>query len=975
MTKNSLLGKLGVQEYGIIEFVNRDPVAAFHANPCYNTFSRIPKSDQTEDLVREAIEYDDGRYEILKIVSKKRVTLDLCIKALRKNAHNLNYLPKKMLGSKEIYSAAVSVDGTYLSRVPEQYRDFDMYDTAVRNDSSENSEYCALRFVPRELIKSDVGHILCETAVKHNPLALRYVPSRYVTKVMAYEAVRSSRPGISWEPDTLRKEPRFAPAQDWPIAYIPKRYMTNELIQLSFDLFPRSIACIPEEYVTYAMCVQVIEQDGMCIELLPAKFKNKKKMVDAALAQTPRAIEVVPRKFQTKVRCLEMLGLDSSIKIWKLPDDVQNICKERKLELMRSANDFAASRSDSACERNGNGESRFSVRRVDENDAVIVQAQPRRLDTPTDETGSTSFVQLGEPLHELVDIDSGHVRYTHYVTDIHLEHQLELDGKSRAEAREMISKKIRELLSPTPNGKANLKLGDNIDYLLIGGDVADSIELETLFYEELQRQLRQYMLSETFSEEEKSRLERNRRRNVIAVLGNHELWDGDPEGIRPSRPVDEIIRDYRSALQGLGVMLLENELYVQYKENGAGILNEFELLDADDAELTDLCDKATFVCLGGIGYSGLNPKYNATMGLYRNAVNMEEDIRRSARLKAVYDKVLKCAGSRQVIVLTHTQMADWSPNRYNPNWVYINGHTHVNTLIRDDDGTTVLSDNQIGYEPQRWRLKGFIRSGSYDPLASMPDGIHEITRGEYLDFNIGHSVYMPDFKRSGKIFALKRNGLYMFFLDNGKLHILVGGSIRNTGHDMQYYYDNMLRYRERIEEVFRPYRNALGMLSKEVKSFGGNGHVHGSIVDIDFYNHIYLNPFDGTITPYFAESMASWDTYKDVPSLLASSPFLGGYLNADNKSLATDYKRALARGDVSILARQANANDMALATVPEVAMDTSMAYKPSNTMRAIQYALDQDIIRIWRDEVLASDAVSQTMGVDRRQPKQIESGE
>ena len=90
---------------------------------------------------------------------------------------------------------------------------------------------------------------------------------------------------------------------------------------------------------------------------------------------------------------------------------------------------------------------------------------------------------------------------------------------------------------------------DTRSTLLIGGDVADSVELEALFYERLT----------SFSSRHDWW-----QGDIFAVLGNHELWDGDPTGLEPARPIDEIITDYRQAMPR-GVTLLENELFIVYK--------------------------------------------------------------------------------------------------------------------------------------------------------------------------------------------------------------------------------------------------------------------------------------------------------------------------------------------------------------------------------------------------------------------------
>ena len=70
----------------------------------------------------------------------------------------------------------------------------------------------------------------------------------------------------------------------------------------------------------------------------------------------------------------------------------------------------------------------------------------------------------------------------------------------------------------------------------------------------------------------------------------------------------------------------------------------------------------------------------------------------------------------KLIILTHTPVSDWLSKELNPNWIYINGHTHCNSVVRKQDDTTILSDNQIGYTPRLWGLKAFICSGWYDPF-------------------------------------------------------------------------------------------------------------------------------------------------------------------------------------------------------------------------------------------------------------------
>ena len=161
---------------------------------------------------------------------------------------------------------------------------------------------------------------------------------------------------------------------------------------------------------------------------------------------------------------------------------------------------------------------------------------------------------------------------------------------SLPEIQERIDNKIAELLASVSDARGTL---------LIGGDVADSIELEALFYERLT-----------------SFTERHERwwGRIFAVLGNHELWDGDPMGFKPARPIDEIIADYRQTMPR-GVKLLENELFIVYKGLSGKVLDESTILDASVEELAEACANSTFLLLGGLGFSGLNPVYNAEMGI------------------------------------------------------------------------------------------------------------------------------------------------------------------------------------------------------------------------------------------------------------------------------------------------------------------------------------------------------------------------
>ncbi|AGN26274.1 metallophosphoesterase [Candidatus Methanomassiliicoccus intestinalis] len=872
---NKLAEKLGIAD-------EEDPFIAFNKNPCASTLSRIGKNLQTFEMVQRAVENDDGCGTILKFMSKQLMTEDLCIIACSKNGDNLDYVPEYLL-SYNICKAALSNRGELLSKIPEKFKTYELCEIAVSTDE----KYVALSYVPLNLIMGEQGRRLCELAIKKNPLAIEKVPNEFITKTMAYDVVsRTSQENcIRLSDGSLR----LYPANNWPISHVPKRYMTEELINLSVEMCPASLRGVPSEYLSKAQCLQFVQRDASLYEWVPEMYKEHDAIIDAALSAWPGALAHIPEAKRTKSRCFRAIERDPTIPISLFPEKVR-----AKYEAIFGISSF--------------------------------NCKPISLETPSTLLKNRSAITESNELisHELETISDSSVQHIYYISDVHIEHQLDLTDKTLPEIESMVADKVSELVNSVQDRGT----------VLIAGDVANSIELEKIFYKALKAALSRIW---------------NFHVNIISVLGNHELWDGDPMGISKSRPVDEIIEDYRKALYNT---LLENELYIEYKRQRSVRIDEKTILEADPNELSEICEKSTLIILGGIGFSGLNPVFNATMGLYRNTITAEEDIERSKRFQTVYEKVLQCAEFQRVIVLTHTQMENWSNAEYNPNWVYINGHTHQNSLIRKDDGTTVLSDNQVGYVPKNWHFNSFTVSGRYDPFYDWEDGIYHIRPNQYIDFNRGCGIVISSFKRGGELYLLKRDGAYMFFLKDKNLYMLEGGQIHRVEHDIDYYFNNLAAYKQCVKAAFTPYRNALKTISKEIRAFGGNGNIHGCIIDIDFFNHIYVNPFDGKITPYFASNTLIKYTYKNIPILLKNSPQPPKLPNGT--PLLLQYKKASRSGLLPILTAQEHDENTALTTVSELVLDKTM-YEPSRVMRSVQYIFDQNVVRVWKDEILTID--------------------
>ena len=668
-----------------------------------------------------------------------------------------------------------------------------------------------------------------------------------------------------------------------------------------------------------------MKRAGKGFASLPPRFKKDKDVIDAAISSYPDAVMELADEQLTEERLHRALEQDDTL-LHRLPDEILD-----RFGIEHPANVTQAK------------------------DAASSLPEIRAVESELPEIPGTAMATTASALPVLYDLTAGdsipNTGKFFYITDLHLESQLGLTGMTVDEIKGNVAQKVDEMLG----GLSKEDMADGV--LLVGGDVADSEEVAKIFFDAVFFHF---------------------HGPIIFVLGNHELWDGCTYAngeSRRKRSIDEVVAAYKrfykvgSGFEGK-TYCLENEVLVCYKnsmqrnsdEFGVGrktagmprgglcVLTEEMLLHTSTDDLREFFDECSMIVLGGLGFCGLNPRYNADTGLFRDRVSREEDIERSKRFRAVYDRVMSCASDKRVVVLTHTQMEDWTTDAPNKGWVYVNGHTHQNGLVKTDDGVAVLYDNQVGYKPKKWHLNQFSLERYYDPFEAWADGIYQITPQQYMDFNAGRGIQMEYFRQQGDIYALKQKGIYMFMLQYGLgLYLLRGGQKLNVFHELEYYAANLEKYVEKIQMAFRPYRNALDKIAAEVKRFGGSGYVHGSIVDIDFYNHINLDPFNGIIMPYFALDTTGRIGFCSIRELLESSPIPAQGSNGN--PLLSTYTKLLDAGGMSILVP--TVKEDALAVVPTEVLDEKDIYAPSRVMKSIQYLLDKGVVRVWNDAVLA----------------------
>lgn len=236
------------------------------------------------------------------------------------------------------------------------------------------------------------------------------------------------------------------------------------------------------------------------------------------------------------------------------------------------------------------------------------------------------------------------------------------------------------------------------DFIMIAGDISYNFRIAEMFYTELVKRTCRY------------------RKQIIVVLGNHDLWNlGTRE--KNKYNLQHIIKKYRKLFEKLGIIFLQNDLLIVTGNNMYNytydIITENEILSNSKEWLREKSINSKLTVLGGIGFSGENDNFNALNGIYRNTItSLENDKKYTKEFNNVYNKVKEAIGTAQVVVLTHTPIEDWNTEGPISNWIYVNGHTHINHFSFEG-GSRIYADNQSGYKTKSMTFKSFELSKHY----------------------------------------------------------------------------------------------------------------------------------------------------------------------------------------------------------------------------------------------------------------------
>lgn len=357
-------------------------------------------------------------------------------------------------------------------------------------------------------------------------------------------------------------------------------------------------------------------------------------------------------------------------------------------------------------------------------------------------------------------------------------------------------------------------------------------------------------------------------------------------------------------------------------------------------------------------YMGLNETELAEHGVNKNDINFLVDY------NPRYDRVFEF----DLSMISEMELSDFT------NQIML-------LLSADTNEVRSLVAKTVENLKQRGVVTAETAENLRDPFKKYEDGIHEITREEYLNYYklqwLQHNIkQFITCRWHGQYFIVKKGNFYMFFLKkknlkSARMYYLDGGSIRKTEFDLEYYFDHLEEYAKRIKKYFSSYESALKQISNEIRLIGGTGRIHGCIVDIDFYNHVFLEPANGKLKIYCAESTGSRRIYNSLYSLLADPSTNSIVLFCENK-----YQRQLDhhdmlkklikyRNQINYLGGQQNklipAPDDYLTYLPNSTKDLdvkrqdfydSEMYHKNLVLRKIQYIFDINTIRFWRDAIV-----------------------
>ena len=458
---------------------------------------------------------------------------------------------------------------------------------------------------------------------------------------------------------------------------------------------------------------------------------------------------------------------------------------------------------------------------------------------------------LSESDHNSIEYNDHKNAVFYYFSDLHLADRFNiLHHNNECVTQEdeifIMQDIVNDIINPIKNEEKNHN--GYHEFLLINGDTSRDYRLFRLFID---------TLSETIDEK--------KLRGVIIVftLGNREYYGFNSDELMK---IQDILCEKR-------MYLLQNEILYINENNWPKKIDYENLKELihDPSKFERYFSTARIIIFGGTGFKVDNDYYPSA-----NSDEFEE----------IYQKIIQL-NSHHVIVMSHyppIKSIQNSPKstyycEYRelcPEIVFFHGHTHNNYYF-NDGSTVVYADNQLYANEKNDKavtigLKKFYLESSYDLFEDYKDGIHIITKEMYMSYMRGINISMNLRREIDKLYLLKKNNYNCFIQESQNVFSIMNGGVSKKipeAYNINYIYDNMDDVISYLKDNFLDkFDKMLEYISMKIKAIGGTGKIHGCIVDIDYFDHVYLNPYDNTVTSYSAWSMTDKTVYPNIASLL-----------------------------------------------------------------------------------------------------------
>ena len=138
-----------------------------------------------------------------------------------------------------------------------------------------------------------------------------------------------------------------------------------------------------------------------------------------------------------------------------------------------------------------------------------------------------------------------------------------------------------------------------------------------------------------------------------------------------------------------------------------------------------------------------------------------------------------------------------------------------------------------------------------------PYGITKITSEQY---GKQLAIKMGNLNRCGvsTVYVLRTESDVFSFIgenpDNNRFYFLSGGAMSLAAHKPEWYYSKLDDYFNICTDFIFKYKQMITPISEYIKSLGGDGYIHGLIIDIDFFHHLKVDIENNRLIPYYAPS-------------------------------------------------------------------------------------------------------------------------